>query len=352
MSTWSITTADTNLSDIIITESHETNNTNNQVKLVEETVSEILWKVFPVIIFMIGLSGNLLNIAVLKRLGLKRQPTFVFIMFLSITDSVVLISGLPRYWIKYTFDYDIRTISDGMCKISLFFIYASMQYSSWILVGVSLERVVKTYLPFKYRIIYTFKTVIIGLFILFICVCIVNVHFFWTNGINNFTEGDCSSLTEHDFYFDENVFVYIDFGFLSAAPFMIMFINNILLARILRRIQKDRASMMHDSIFRRTQRVSVKMTRMLLITSVYFVVATAPISIYFIVDTYYRPKFEEDGNTQANAKMDLAWTIVYLFQFSNYSVNFYLYTACNRRFKEEFRNIICCRKRLVFLLVW
>ena len=334
--TWSLTTNK---------EHNDTGDTDGEHKWEEETISETLWKIFPVIIFVIGFSGNILNIMVLRRLGVKRQPTMVFILFLSITDSLVLVSGLPRYWIKYTFDYDIRAISNGMCKMGLFVIYSSMQYSSWVLVGVSLERVVKTYFPFKYRIIYSFKSVVIGLCVLIVCVCVINVHFFWTNGINNFTEGDCGSLSEYHFYFDENVFVYIDFVFLSAAPFLIMFVNNILLTRILRRIQKERASMMHDSVFRRTQRVSLKMTRMLLITSVYFVVATAPISIYFIVDTYYRPKFEEDGNSRATAKMDLAWTIVYLFQFSNYSVNFYLYTACNRRFKEEFRNIICCRKR-------
>ena len=311
------------------------------VEFTEEKVSEILWQTFPVIIFVIGLTGNVLNMAVLWRLGVRRQPTLVFILFLAVTDSLVLVSGLPRYWILYMFDYDTRTISNGVCKTSLFCIYVSMQYSAWILVGVCLERVVKTYFPFKYRRIYSAKSVTIGLLILFLCVCIVDMHFFWTNGINDFTQGDCSSLTEHDYYFDENVFVYIDFTILSAVPFIIMLISNILLTRILKKIQVQRSVMMHDIIFRRTQQVSVKMTWMLLITSIYFVITTAPISIYFIVDTYYRSQFNE----REKAKLDLAWTIVYLFQFSNYSVNFFLYTACNRRFKQEFKAIICCGKR-------
>ena len=343
LNTWSYDTVSTEIACNLSTGSDYGNDTKADVVFEEEKVSEILWKIFPVIIFAVGMIGNLSNVAVVRQLGVKRQPTLVFILFLSITDSIVLISGLPRYWILYTFDYDTRVISNGMCKISLFSIYASMQYSSWILVGVCIERCVKTYFPFKYRQIYTFKSVTIGLFIILFCVCIIDMHFFWTNGINTYTEGSCDSLTDHDHYFDEYVFVFIDFGFLSAAPFLIMFVSNILLARVLKRIQTQRESMMHNIIYQRTQRVSVKMTRMLLITSIYFVVTTAPVSIYFIVDTYYRPKF----NDEQNAKLDLAWTIVYLFQFSNYSVNFYLYGACNRRFRQEFRRIICCGKRLV-----
>ena len=329
-------------SDIAYTEVNVIETTEGSVEeFAEEGVSKRLWQIFSVIIFVIGLTGNVLNMAVLWRLGIRKQPTLVFILFLAVTDSVVLISGLPRYWILSTFDYDTRTISNIVCKISLFSIYASMQYSAWILVGVCSERVMKTYFPFKYRRIFSVKSVSIGLLILLVCVCIVDIHFFWTNGINDFTNGDCSSLTEHDFYFDENVFVYIDFTFLSAIPFVIMLICNILLARILKKIQAKRSVMMHYIYFKRTQQVSVKMTRMLLITSIYFIIATAPISIYFIVDTYYRPKF----NNHEKAKLDLAWAIVYLFQFSNYSVNFYLYAACNRRFQQEIKAIFCCRKR-------
>ena len=304
-----------------------------------------VWKIFPPILLVFGLVGNGLTVAVIRRLGLRNQPTLVFISVLAVNDSVVLLTGLPRYWINYVFDFDLRTISDPGCKLSLFSIYLTMQYSSWILVGVSIERMVKTYFPFKYRRVFTTTKVIIGLVITFIVLAFVNGHFFFTNGINDFTNGSCDSLNKANEDFDEYTFTYIDFTVLSLAPFTIMLVCNIFLVRVLHKIQQERASMMHDSVLKRTHRVSVKMTRMLVVCTFYFILATAPISLYFILDTYLTPVYEETDNVLAIAKMDLAWSITYLLQFSNYCVNFYLYTATNTRFAPEMKALLKCKPR-------
>lgn len=309
---------------------------------IEEKVSEWLWKTIPVILFCVGIIGNSLTVLVIWRLGIKGQPTLVFLIFLAVTDSVVLLTGLPRYWLLYLFDLDLKTMSNVGCKAYYFFIYLSMQYSSWILVGVSLERVAKTYMPFTYKRLYSATKVIIGLFATLIVLCLVNGHFFFTNGINDYTEGDCGSLDENFFYFDEHIYIYVDFSLLSLIPFIIMLVSDILLIRILKKAKQDRKSMMHQSVLKKANRFSVRMTQMLVVCTIYFLLATAPISIYFILDTYLLPVYEESGNDSAIAKMDLAWTIAYLLQFSNYCVNFYLYTATNKRFYREMRSIICC----------
>ena len=311
-------------------------------KYFEETLYTWLWCTVPVVLFTAGLVGNGLTLVVIYRLGLKGQPTLVFLVFLAISDCVVLITGLPRYWISYVFDFDVKTISNTTCKLYYFFIYLSMQYSSWILVGVSLERVAKTYIPFAYKRLYSNTKVTVGLCVTFVVLCLVNVHFFFTNGINEYTEGDCGSLNDDYFYFDEYIFVYVDFFILSLLPFTIMLISGILLVRILRIAKTNRESMMHKSVLDRANRFSVRMTQMLVVCTIYFIVATAPISVYFIMDTYLYPVYEANDNTLALAKMDLAWTITFLIQFSNSCINFYLYTATNRRFYREMKSLVCC----------
>ncbi|XP_045203527.2 C-C chemokine receptor type 1-like [Mercenaria mercenaria] len=318
----------------------------------EAVVSEYLWKIFPPILILIGLTGNCLTIIVIKRLGFRKQPTLTFLLCLAISDIVVLCTGLPRYWILYVFDYDLKTASNANCKLYYFFLYMTMQYSSWILVGVTVERLIKVYFPMKYRRIYSYRKVIIELLVTLFILILVNGHFFFTNGINDFTEGDCSSLNPGFYYFDENVFIYIDFSVLSVIPFMIMLVCNILLVKVLRKVQRNRVSMMHKSVYRRTSRFSVKMTKMLVVCTFYFLIATAPISIYFILDTYLLPEYESNNNCPAISRMDLAWSITYLFQYSNSCINFYLYTAMNDRFYKELKALLHCRRSLRMMRVY
>ncbi|XP_045203526.2 C-C chemokine receptor type 1-like [Mercenaria mercenaria] len=319
----------------------------------EDVVSEYLWKIFPPILVLTGLTGNCLTIIVIKRLGFGKQPTLTFLLCLAISDIVVLCTGLPRYWILYVFDYDLKTASNANCKLYYFFLYMTMQYSSWILVGVTVERLVKYYFPLKYRTIYRYrKVVIIELLVILFILILVNGHFFFTNGINDFTEGDCSSLNPDFHYFDENVFTFIDFSILSVIPFLIMLVCNILLVKVLRKIQRDRVSMMHKSVYRRTSRFSVKMTKMLVVCTFYFLIATAPISVYFILDTYLSPVYESNNNCTAISRMDLLWSITYLLQYSNSCINFYLYTAMNRKFGKELKALLHCRRSLRMMKVY
>ncbi|CAG2218004.1 unnamed protein product [Mytilus edulis] len=85
-----------------------------------------------------------------------------------------------------------------------------------------------------------------------------------------------------------------------------------------------------------------KLTRMIFWTSVYFLLTTLPISIHFCVDSFLKP-----GSTKETSdKIDLSEAILYLFQFTNYSVNFYIYC----KFKDAFREYLPCKRRSRFSL--
>ncbi|KAK3611141.1 hypothetical protein CHS0354_014885 [Potamilus streckersoni] len=334
------------LSNLLSTKEVNNNSHNDSSDEDLENAMKWLWKIFSVVFLVFGLIGNLLAVLVFRKIGVSKRPTLFFLFVLAITDSVVLVTGLSRYWILNTFELDIRKLSDLGCKIHLFVIYFSMHYSSWILVFVGIERVIKTYLPLQFIRIVTFRRVYVSLIILFVILSGVDLHYFWTNGINNFTKGDCSSLKDEYENFDDFVFVYIDFTFLSAAPFAIMLICNVLLVRALRRIQRNRASMMHNVIFRRTQLVSNKLTKMLLVSTCYFLIATVPVSVIFIWDSYRRRLQNENSDRHSKIVFDFAKTITYLAQYSNYSVNFYLYSMTNDKFWTKLKIVCGCHKEI------
>lgn len=302
-----------------------------------ESASAYLWIIISPIFLFVGVFGNILNLFVLRRMHFEKNPTLILLFLLSVTDIAVLLVGLPRYWAKDALQFDLRTVSQFSCKFSLFLIYISMQLSSWILVLVSVIRVIKTVLPLRYpktKIRVTRKNTLTVFCIVVIALCIINFHFFITNGvITEDGEASCTSLTPDFRNFDEYVFVYIDFLMMSVFPAIIIIVCNIFIYLVLKNMKQRRAST--TSTDKVTSDSVSRVTRMLFVTSSYFVISTAPISLHFIVDSYVRPG--SDDLTQA--KLDMSFTVLYLFQFSHFVINFYCYTVTNKRFRRSVKKL-------------
>lgn len=302
-----------------------------------ESASAYLWIIISPIFLFVGVFGNILNLIVLRRMHFEKNPTLILLFLLSVTDIAVLLVGLPRYWARDALQFDLRTVSQFSCKFSLFLIYISMQLSSWILVLVSVIRVIKTVLPLRYpktKIRVTRKNTLTVFCIVVIALCIINFHFFITNGvITEDGEASCTSLTPDIRNFDEYVFVYIDFLMMSVFPAIIIIVCNIFIYLVLKNMKQRRAST--TSTDKVTSDSVSRVTRMLFVTSSYFVISTAPISLHFIVDSYVRPG--SDDLTQA--KLDMSFTVLYLFQFSHFVINFYCYTVTNKRFRRSVKKL-------------
>lgn len=302
-----------------------------------ESASAYLWIIISPIFLFVGVFGNILNLIVLRRMHFEKNPTLILLFLLSVTDIAVLLVGLPRYWARDALQFDLRTVSQFSCKFSLFLIYISMQLSSWILVLVSVIRVIKTVLPLRYpktKIRVTRKNTLTVFCIVVIALCIINFHFFITNGvITEDGEASCTSLTLDFRNFDEYVFVYIDFLMMSVFPAIIIIVCNIFIYLVLKNMKQRRAST--TSTDKVTSDSVSRVTRMLFVTSSYFVISTAPISLHFIIDSYVRPG--SDDLTQA--KLDMSFTVLYLFQFSHFVINFYCYTVTNKRFRRSVKKL-------------
>lgn len=327
----------TTTENIILSENVSGSNADQSYIDSLESASAYLWIIISPIFLFVGVFGNILNLFVLRRMHFEKNPTLILLFLLSVTDIAVLLVGLPRYWARDAFQFDLRTVSQFSCKFSLFLIYISMQLSSWILVLVSVIRVIKTVLPLRYpktKIRVTRKNTLTVFCIVVIALCIINFHFFITNGvITEDGEASCTSLTPDFRNFDEYVFVYIDFLMMSVFPAIIIIVCNIFIYLVLKNMKQRRAST--TSTDKVTSDSVSRVTRMLFVTSSYFVISTAPISLHFIVDSYVRPG--SDDLTQA--KLDMSFTVLYLFQFSHFVINFYCYTVTNKRFRRSVKKL-------------
>lgn len=314
---------------------YKTTTEQNNYEIYED-VAGYFWKVISPIIFIVGITGNTAILIALKRMRFQRRPPLIFLFALAFFDMIVLCVGLSQYWVLYTFDYNLRLVGQAGCKLSLFIIYWSMQCCSWILVCVVFERFLKIKFPLKYMRLVTIPRCIRIIIIVIVLLALIDMHLFFTNGITNHdNETECTSLNAQYLQFDEYVFIWIDMVFISILPFILMITMNAFIIHALREYRRWRdGSVPNPMTADRMNRVDTELTTMLLFTSFYFLLTTAPISIYYAVDSYKKTRSDYDESAK-----EISRTVLYLFQFTNYAMNYIVYNLSNKRFgkKRNFR---------------
>lgn len=314
----------------------------DQIKLLEH-ITSYLWIIFSPIIYIFGLLGNLSILAVLTKLAFWKKPIYILIAVLAFSDVTVLSVGLSRYWTREVFGADIRSLTDVGCKINVFVIYTFMQFSSMLLVCITLERFLKTRFTLKYHLIVSTKRTVILIVFVFVFLSGLNCFWFETQGLVNF-EGDlsCDATTETYFWVEEFIYTYMDLFVLSVLPFFAMVAMNISIMRVLNESKKLRSISVSDKSTRKELgKFSQVLARMILFTSTYFLITTIPVSIYFITDSYMAPKADDI----TTARLDVVWAVTYLFLYTNYAVNFFVYMVTNKLFYRTFWSLLgCCSK--------
>lgn len=108
---------------------------------VEATQRE-LFTVFDNIYGVESLLGSVLNvttIVVCCTKSLRKIPSFIIILFISLSNiTILLTTGLP-YLVEYYTSVDFTSTNLIWCKLNLFFQIFSYNWSSWLLVKIKLS---------------------------------------------------------------------------------------------------------------------------------------------------------------------------------------------------------------------
>ena len=316
-------------------------------------VAHLIWKVVSPILIFLGTTGNILSIVVLTRKSIRNSTT-PLLTFLSITDILVLHTGLLRQWIYHTFDYDIRHSSAIACKIHVWLLYTFLGLSSWIIMALTMERVLATWWPFKIRRICTRTCGIAVVATTVIFLLTVNSHFVY--GIVNKTNTDgngtvvkvekCVPIHAGYIEFLQKVWTIIDLLIVCLIPFSVILVGNIcIIAKLVRR--QRRLSSINETSIRRTSSTRnngsiSSLTAMLLVLSTVFLLTTLPTGvIMYISDNYWT----HDSDPETLANQQLWWAVSNMLMYTNNSVNFLLYCLSGSRFRKEARRLFCaCNK--------
>ena len=307
-----------------------------------------IWQIFPPILIAIGTVGNILSIVVLTRPSIRHSTIALYLTVLAVSDLTVLYTGLLRQWLIYLVDFDVRAVSETACKIHVWLVYSSLDFSAWVVIAVTLDRVIAAWFPHSVGTKCSSIHATAFIIVMFIFVLGLNSHVLYgmVRASGESIEGMCVAIDDKYGFFFHSVWPWIDFSVYCLIPFVFIVIGNFLIIfKVLKSQRKTNSrhipsiQMSENIPDHHTGRKQTSMTAMLMTLNTVFLFTTSPVSIYSIGYPYWHT-----GSQKATALMELWWAIVNMLMYINNSLNFLLYCLSGPRFRKEAKRMFCCIK--------
>ena len=286
---------------------------------------------------LVGFLGNFLTVLILGQKKNRKKSTAVFLLFLAVSDFVVLYVGYFCEWILQMWQYDIRTVNDVSCKVHMFVTYLSLQYSSWILVLVTWERVISVTFPHRVRMLCNRKRVLVSLVTTAAVIALINSHLLVgvVHGYNPYNMRNCTGISEQYMDFLVDVWTLVDIIVTFAAPFVFIIVGNAIIIMRLARTSRVRKHTMAP------ERKKHSLTVTLLLLSVVFVISTGPAAIYMPI---IYPRLVEAYDASQMDIPNFIFEMVNILAGLNATLNFILYFLSGSKFRAEVKAYFCCKQ--------
>ncbi len=304
----------------------------------EWKITVALWKYISPILIITGIVGNLLSLLVMVKSYMSisgRSITVLYLSILAISDTLVLIVGLLRHWLLFLTHVDIRSFSNWGCKIHLLLLYWTTDFAAWVLLLVSIERVLSVLFAISSKRYLTPFAGVISLIVISIILLAVNCHFLATYELVTYTDsyGEfaiCQRVEKYVYFFSY-VWPWIDFSVFCIIPFTIISVCNIAIIVKLccRKTNTNATSLRMSSI-----------TTILVLVSLYFLFALIPVEIYAVLNS----RWTNVSNVHSLSQVHLFYVIANILMYSNNAANFFLYCLSGPRFRRKLRTIFCLNR--------
>ena len=284
------------------------------------------------ILLVVGTVGNaLVVLVVLGRGAMRATTTSIYMVALAVLDTLLLYVGLLPYWIYFRCDVDWYSLHTSSCKALLFLLYLLVHLEAWVLVNLTMERLVAVLSPHKVKIYFSKTNAVIGLTVTTLAIMTLDLHFLWTHSLVEYvvdratgtTAKKCADINEDVVIFMFRAWPWLDMAVASVIPFIVILVSNVII--IIRVVFKNRVNKMSAKM--------TSVTAMLICVSFTFLVLTLPICIYFVI--MYG---NIDRHSDADIDIDNANIIHAAFSilfYMNNSINFILYCVSGPRFRRE-----------------
>ena len=294
------------------------------------------------VISFIGLIANIISFLVIIRSNIKETSIGVYLLSLSVFDSVYLVMTPLFHVPSYGFDVNLVEGSKIFCKVYYISIFVSSLSSAWVITAMTCERCLIITNPYSITSNKTLRrrAIAITSLILFTST-VIYIHIAITYDsiriprVLDISSGEileywniCVYTPEYE-HFGSNIFSWIHLTIYSALPTVIILTCNIVIIIFVVKARKNKRIKASKS---GKSNASNRMTTMLLINSIFFLITTLPIIIYY----YWFIDSAGDFNS-------LPWTILLNINLLNYSCNFFIYLLSGKKFRDEATKLFSCK---------
>lgn len=306
--------------------------------ITEYQAALFIWNYCPPVLVLWGVFGNLATIAVLTRSNWRGSTLHHHLIGLLVVDTCLLLTGLLRQWLMFTFSVDVRNYHWLVCKLHIFLTYSAGTMSPWLLVAVTAQRTVAVTWPHRVNFLCSPRRRKVVLANVVLISCVFNAHLLFGMELNPLCD-----TSAYYAQFANFIHPWIDMSISSLLPSLILGLCNVIL------IFKVRDSVQHArTLFvnlANQKKIVSSMTLTLIVASATFLALTLPISVYLI---WYSFVLEDSTETEVAlvASSELASAIVFMLWYFNSAANFLLYCASGNRFRREFRNWVCGARKV------
>ena len=292
----------------------------------------------PMIVFF-GAIGNVFAFCVLVRRRMRTRSVYFYMAVLACADTVLLLVGPFRNWIRVLTDFDLIHTSNFTCKFIIFLIVFSQHLSAWLIVLLTVDRFLSIWHPFYAA---SFCSIARARVITIVLVCILivyNIHIFWTFELltRNNTQQMCTIDKHNPFHYIYDYLKAITYCLFPSS--IVLILNSCIIYKVMqRKIDFEGSTHSNSPQPTESQRVTRRknhVTTMLLVISFVWLALTTPYGIFSV------------SRTQLSEVMDpsvlrFSVTICFLLFYLNHSVNFYLYCLTGQKIRKEFIELFLC----------
>ena len=293
----------------------------------------LIW--LPIII-PVGIIGNLLSFIVMMQRQNRRVSCCLYMAALAVSDSVALFRK-GYEWLIYMFGKPYVQIE---CQILAYIGLGSVQYGIFLVLGMTVDRVLAIRFPWKARIYCTTFRAKLTILIRLIAVCLYNLPNFVTARPMGNPSYTCSTYVVPLPYIEVYLWATALLNFF--VPLTSLVVMNIMILSAIRNRMKRLKVNQEDQSPTKGKKENIKRNRqlsiMLCLVGTFFLLLNAPQCIRLI--TYHIVNKWESPYTYA--VFNLVFHLANKTYYTNNGINFFLYCMGGSKFRESLRELCCC----------
>ena len=287
------------------------------------------------VLMAMSLIGNGLSLFAVRRRMTSSTSCF-YIANLAICDTLVIFFK----WLYVILSLYHPNQTSWECKVTNYLMNVAVISSVWLVVLMTVERCIAVIWPLKISGWVNMKRARIVVSILYVIQAAFN-SFYLVAVVSKLDFRNRMSCTFHESHmlFYKSVWSVIGMVFYAYIPQILIFILNIVIIIKLAEARKEQAEMRNAP---RSEQSQGQITAMLLMVSITFFVLTNPYTIFYLC--IRNDVWNYRVSARSYAQYALVNTLLRLLADLNHCINFLLYVATGKKFREDIMQSFRCAK--------